>query len=76
MEELMQRGEFEMPRLASLEEVLEYGIAQGRGLVFADTWDLELFSDCKTCFTDRYERIQQLNLTQQTSEQIVCSDCS
>ena len=76
MEELMQRGEFEMPRLASLEEVLEYGIAQGRGLVFADTWDLELFSDCKTCFTDRYKSLHQMNLTQQTSEQIVCPDCS
>jgi len=76
MEELMQRGEFEMPRLASLEEVLEYGIAQRRGLVFADTWDLELFSDCKTCFSDRYKRIHQMNLTQQASGQIVCPDCS
>lgn len=75
MEELMQRGEFEMPRLASLEEVLEYGIAQGRGLVFADTWDLELFSDCKTCFTDRYERIHQMNLSQVVGPEIICRPC-
>jgi radical SAM enzyme (TIGR01210 family) len=75
MEELMQRGEFGMPRLASLEEVLEYGIAQGRGLVFADTWDLELFSDCKTCFTHRYERIHQMNLSQVVGPEIICRPC-
>ncbi|MGA9270630.1 MAG: radical SAM protein, partial [Lutimonas sp.] len=44
MDELMKKGEFEMPDLASLEDVLENGISQERGLVFADTWDLELFS--------------------------------
>lgn len=75
MEELMQRGEFDMPRLASLEEVLEYGIAQGRGLVLADTWDLELFSDCKTCYEDRHDRIQQMNLTQEEVPAIICRQC-
>jgi radical SAM enzyme (TIGR01210 family) len=76
MEELIQRGDFEKPDLTSLEEVLEYGISLQRGLVFADTWDLQLFSDCDTCFQDRYERIHQMNLTQETSSQIQCSHCS
>lgn len=72
MDELMKKGEFEMPDLASLEDVLEYGISQERGLVFADTWDLELFSNCKTCFPDRNERIHQMNLTQKTYTEINC----
>lgn len=72
MDELMKKGEFEMPDLASLEDVLEYGISLERGLVFADTWDLELFSNCKTCFPDRNERIHQMNLTQKTYTEINC----
>ncbi len=75
MEELMKRGDFEMPDLASLEEVLDYGISQGRGLVFADLWDLELFSSCKTCFSGRYERLEQMNLTQAVLPKINCSVC-
>ncbi len=76
MEELMKSGEFEMPDLTSLEEVLEYGISLSRGLVFGDTWDLELFADCKTCFTDRHERIHKMNLTQKLYEAIECEVCS
>ena len=76
MEQLMKRGEFEIPDLTSLEEVLEYGISQRRGLVFADLWDLELFSDCSTCFPDRYERIHQMNLAQQMLPRISCRHCS
>lgn len=72
MDELMKKGEFEMPDLASLEDVLEYGISQERGLVFADTWDLELFSNCETCFPARNERIHQMNLTQKTYAEINC----
>jgi len=76
MEQLMKRGEFEIPDLTSLEEVLEYGISQRRGLVFADLWDLELFSDCQACFQDRYERIHQMNLAQQMLPRISCRHCS
>ena len=76
MEELMKSGDFEMPDLTSLEEVLEYGISLRRGLVFGDTWDLELFADCKTCFTDRHERIHQMNLTQEVAPKIICNNCS
>lgn len=76
MEELMKIGDFEMPDLTSLEEVLEYGISLRRGLVFADTWDLELFADCKTCFKDRHERIHQMNLTQEVAPKIICNHCS
>ena len=75
MEELMKRGDFNMPDLRSLEEVLEYGISQKRGLVFADLWDLELFSDCHVCFKDRYDRMHQMNLTQKTAPKFNCVQC-
>ena len=75
MEELMRKGDFEMPNLTSLEQVLEYGISQRRGPVFADTWDLELFSDCKTCFGDRHDRIHKMNLTQELGPEIICRQC-
>ena len=76
MEELMKNGDFETPDLTSLETVLAYGIAQMRGLVFVDLWDLELFSDCSTCYPDRLERLNHMNLTQQLTGEIVCRDCS
>lgn len=76
MEELMKNGDFKTPDLTSLETVLAYGIAQKRGLVFADLWDLELFSDCSSCYPDRLERLNQMNLTQQFTGEIVCRDCS
>ena len=64
MEELMRRGDFEMPKLASLEEVLHYGISLGRGRVFADLWDLELFSDCQSSFPKRQARLEKMNFQQ------------
>ena len=75
MEELMKRGEFDLPELTSLEKVLEYGISQGRGLVFADLWDLELFSACKTCFAQRQERLHQMNLAQELLPKRECGIC-
>ncbi len=76
MDELMKKGDFEMPTLSSLEEVLAYGVSQRRGLVVADTWDLELFAECDTCFEDRYHRILQMNLTQKFSDALECEVCS
>ncbi len=75
MEELIQSGEFEPPKLSSLEEVLHYGISQGRGLVFADLWDLELFSDCRACYPDRYSRLEQMNLAQEIFPRVECQKC-
>src|SRR5688572_17076295 len=47
--------EFSQPHLASLEDVLDYGISLRRGRVFADLWDLERFSDCAVCLQQRKE---------------------
>ena len=46
---LQEQGNFAPPEIQSLETVLEYGIGLNKGRVFADTWDLGLFSNCDNC---------------------------
>jgi radical SAM enzyme (TIGR01210 family) len=66
---------FHSPKLASLEEVQEYGISLHRGRVFADLWDLEHFSDCPHCLDQRKARMGEMNLKQEILDPILCS-CS
>lgn len=72
---LAEKGLFSIPKISSLENVLEYGILSGKGRVFADTWDLSLFSDCSLCLEDRINRINIMNLTQQISKPLTCNCC-
>ncbi len=73
MDILMKKGEFEKPALSSLEEVIDYGISLGVGRVFADTWDLELFSDCPECFRKRSNRLTKINLSQSIVSKVTCT---
>lgn len=73
MEELVRTGHFSSPSVHSLEKVLEYGIGLNRGRLIADTWDLELFSECRLCFKTRLNRIINMNLSQEISAGIDCS---
>jgi radical SAM enzyme (TIGR01210 family) len=73
MEYLAEQGLFRLPRISSLEKVLEYGISLGKGRVFADTWDLSLFSGCSKCMEKRSGRITLMNLTQQMHEPVMCT---
>jgi radical SAM enzyme (TIGR01210 family) len=73
MERLIEKGLFTYPDIRSLEEVLEYGIRLKRGRVFADTWDLGLFSSCEKCFAQRTERITEMNLSQKIINRIICT---
>lgn len=73
IDQLEKEGLFEIPYISSLEEVLEYGVGLKAGRVFADLWDLEFFSRCKMCFSDRKERLNQINLSQEISPNIRCS---
>ncbi|HLP74985.1 MAG TPA: hypothetical protein VK155_18925 [Bacteroidales bacterium] len=72
MEELSEKGYFTAPSIKSLEKVLEYGIGLRRGRVFADTWDLDLFSDCDKCLTERVRRITEMNLNQKFLTEVNC----
>ncbi len=72
MEILMAQGDFSSPEISSVEAVLEYGISLNAGRVFADLWNLKIFSRCDKCFDQRTVRLNQMNLTQQISEKIKC----
>ncbi len=75
MDILMKNGDFSIPNIYSLEEVLEYGIGLKAGRVFADVWDLQLFSTCEKCLNQRIDRLTFMNLSQQVSDRVVCG-CS
>jgi len=64
---------FESSQIISLEDVLQYGISTGRGRVFADLWDLEIFSVCDLCIDQRKARLNQMNLLQEVLAPVVCS---
>ncbi len=72
---LAAKGYFQEPVIHSLEQVLDYGIALNKGLVFADLWDLERFSQCESCFVSRKDRLERMNLDQEILPRISCS-CS
>jgi hypothetical protein len=73
MEVLKQQGHFTSPHIRSLEEVLEYGIRLNAGRVFADTWDLGLFSTCTECSDLITGRLIEMNLTQKVTDRIKCT---
>ncbi len=72
MEKLQEKGLFGLPSVSSLENVLEYGIEKQAGRVFADTWDLELFSKCNKCYKNRLDRITAMNLQQRIIREVSC----
>ncbi len=72
MDLLKEKGDFSPPDIRSLEKVLEYGIRLHAGRVFADTWDLGLFSTCGHCLAPRARRLTEMNLNQQVMERIYC----
>jgi len=73
MDSLLENGDFSLPTIQSLEEVLVYGIKQNKGSVFADVWDLQLFSNCDNCLKERIKRIIEMNLNQKFVEHVKCS---
>jgi radical SAM enzyme (TIGR01210 family) len=75
LEALAERGDFSPPRLATLEAATTYGLALGRGRVFADLWDLERFSTCAHCFPARLARLREMNLGQAVPASIHCPGC-
>ena len=75
MERLRESGEFAPPRLSTLEKALEAALELGAGRVFADTWNLELFSSCNDCLEERRQRLHRMNLTQRIVPPIRCGTC-
>jgi len=75
MERLQENGEFIPPRLATLEKALEASLELCAGRVFADTWNLELFSSCAVCLEERRRRLHAMNLTQRIVPPVRCTGC-
>jgi radical SAM enzyme (TIGR01210 family) len=77
MEALAALGLFARPSLADLEAAAAASLrrARGRGRVFADTWDLQLFSTCASCLEARRARLHRLNLEQQVPPPLSCEVC-
>lgn len=73
MDQLLEKDIFTLPDIRSLEMVLEYGIEQQAGRVFADVWDLKLFSKCDRCLDGRINRLTEMNLGQKFISPIKCT---
>jgi radical SAM enzyme (TIGR01210 family) len=71
---LQNEGHFIPPDINSLEEVLDYGVGLKSGRVFADLWDIELFSYCKKCLDSRKTRLENTNFHQHLLPPVIC-DC-
>lgn len=72
MRNLREKGLFEPPNLASLEEVMERGMVERRGRLMVDLWDAERLADCVKCRDERLGRLDRMNKTQQPEEAILC----
>jgi uncharacterized Fe-S cluster-containing MiaB family protein len=73
MDQLLEKGIFALPDIRSLEKTLEYGIEQQSGRVFADVWDLKLFSKCDKCLAERIKRLTEMNLSQKFFSRLKCT---
>ena len=62
------------PLLTALESAIEYGVAVGRGRVFADLWDVERLCTCR-CSPARVARLRTMNQTQRIPPPVLC-DCA
>ena len=76
MNKLARAGEFSTPSLITLETAMERCLQLRQGRVFADTWELQQFSSCRTCLAAREARLVRMNLSQRIEPSIQCAACS
>lgn len=72
MDKLKENGKFVPPTLEALESAFEGSLQLEKGRVFVDLWDLEHFSACVACFTNRKNRLEKMNMTQQIQQPVQC----
>jgi archaeosine synthase beta-subunit len=75
MDTMQRAGAFTPPDLRTLEKAVDYGVALGRGRVFADLWEIERIATCVYCRAARIARLERLNLTQSIPPVLVCEHC-
>ena len=72
LDELMSEGEFCEPSMSDLEAAQEFGLRLKTGRLFADTWDIDRFSDCASCGEARRDRLERINLSQMIEPRVEC----
>jgi archaeosine synthase beta-subunit len=75
MDLLKEAGDFTPPSLRTFERAVEYGVALGRGRVFADLWEIERIATCVYCGAERVARLERINLTQSIPPVLACEHC-
>lgn len=81
MRRLEETGEWASPTLRQLEDALDETLRatanedDGRGIVTADSWDLDAFSDCSSCLPDRRRRLERINRSGRSEPRVDCSVC-
>lgn len=75
LDSLAAQGFFAPPSLALLEEVHDAAVQAGRGVVLADTWDLQVFASCAECLPARRARMEAMNLGQKVLDRVRCAKC-
>ena len=75
LERLQETHDFTPPKLVTLERAQERALNLRGGRVFADLWDLQQFSRCPTCFEQRRQRLNAINLSQALVPTIDCAAC-
>lgn len=75
MQRLAQQGDYQIPTLDMLEDVVEKALQDGYRRVFADTWDIAFMARCPHCFEARKQRLERMNLTQRLEARIHCAYC-
>jgi len=75
LEALEREGQFRPSSLESLEEAMDGALSYGKGMVLADTWDLERFGKCTACFSLRRARLIRMNQEQVVLPTVLCDRC-
>ncbi len=79
VEALARARLFVSPSLVDLERALEGALQtlplQSPGRVFADTWGLQAFASCPSCFEQRRDRLRRMNLEQRVLPAASCAAC-
>lgn len=76
MEKLQEDGHYAPPTIDALEQAFEQSLRFETGRVFVDLWDLQRFSDCRHCFEQRKQRLDQMNREQRIYPPVKCRQCS
>jgi len=75
LDRLRETKDFAPPTLLTLERSLEGALRLSRGRVFADTWDLDKFSQCPECLPARRLRLERINREQRPVPPVRCAAC-